>query len=50
MDVQESEVEVLKSGGIQLQKIKFVITEADVDGFALYKGGVTISNITSYMV
>jgi FkbM family methyltransferase len=50
MDVQESEVEVFKSAGTLIQKIKFVITEADADGFALYKGGSTISNITSYMI
>lgn len=50
MDVQESEVEVLRSASKSIQKIKFVITEADADGFPLYKGGSTISNITSFML
>jgi FkbM family methyltransferase len=50
MDVQESEIEVIRSAGKFIQKIKFVITEADADGFALYKGGATISNITSFML
>lgn len=48
MDVQESELEVLKSASSYLKKIKYIVTEASTK--STYKGGCDIVDINDFLV